>query len=203
MITVPGTLAACLQAEVLASLEAALGPPMSLRARGRVELELEVAGEGTFTVTMDAGVVSAKKGFARDPLISASIGKGGFSLVQRLLQGAMEGFPRAPALARVVEASRAPRAGDLDAVVASLARLKDACVRLEVKGAGTYAVARGPVDEATQVLTISLDAAALEGALGGAPLSSVRLDLKGDRGVLTAALAALAPLVDRMRATAR
>ena len=150
-------------------------------------------------MTLDAGVASAKKGFAKDPLVSIAISKTGFPFVQRLLQAAVEGFPRAPALARPLTVAKTPRPGDLDAALAALGRLKDACLRLEVKGAGSYAIARGPVDEATQVLTLSLELAALEAALDGAPLSTVRLGMTGDRGVLASTLAALGPLVERLR----
>lgn len=199
MTTVPATLAACLEHDVMAALDAALGPPMPLRATGRFEVEVEALGEGTFTLTVDAGAVSAKKGFARAPLVSMLIGKGSFPLVQRWLQAAVDGFPDAPRLARGLAAGRAPRPGDLDAALAALARVKDACLRFEVRGAGSYAFARGPVDEATSVLTIVVDAGALTGALSGAALSSLRLELKGDRGVLTSVLAALAPVIERMR----
>lgn len=199
MSAVPSTLAACLQPEALAALEAALAPPPALRARGRFEIELESAAEGTFAMTIDAGVVTAKKGFAKDPLIAVAISKTGFPLVQRLLQDAVDGFPRAPALGKPLAVAKAPRPGDLDAALLALSKLKDACLRFEVKGAGSYAIARGSVDEATQVLTLALDVAALDAALAGAPLSTVRLDMKGDRGVLAYVIAALGPLVERLR----
>jgi len=198
--TLPGTLAACLEPTVVAALDAALGPPLALRARGRFEIELEAAGEGTFTLLVDAGAVRAKKGFAKDPLLSFALAKGSFPWLRRVLQAACEGFPKAPALARMLAAGRAPRPGDLDAAVAALGRLKDACLKLEVKGAGSYALARGPVDEATQVLTLTLEASAVDAALGGASLSSIKVDMKGDRGVLASALAALGPLVERLKA---
>lgn len=199
MTAIPATLGACLQAEVIATLDATLGPPLPLRARARFEVEFESAGEGTFTVVVDAGRATATKGFAKDPLLSVAVGKGGFPFLQRLLQAAVAGFTNAPVLAKGLAAARAPRPGDLDAALAGLLKLKDACLRFEVKGAGSYALARGPVDEATSVLTIAVDAAAVEAALSGAPLSSMKVALKGDRGVLTAALAALEPLVERMR----
>jgi hypothetical protein len=197
--TVPDTLAACLQPELLAALETALAPPAPLRAKARFEVEIEAAGEGTFTLAVDGGVASAKKGFAKVPLISAHVGKGGFPFMQRLLQAALDGFPQAPRLAKGLAAGRAPRPGDLDAALAALSRLKDACVRFEVKGAGSFALARGPVDEATNVLTLVVDAKAIDGALAGAPLSSLQFVLQGDRGVLTSVLAALGPVIERMR----
>lgn len=199
MSTVPGTLAACVQPAVLAALEAALAPPLPLRAMGRFEVEIEAAGEGTFTLAVEAGVVSAHKGFAKDPLVSALVGKGAFPLVQRLLQAALDGFPHAPRLAQGLSAAKTPRPGDLDAALAALSRIKDACLRFDVRGAGAFALARGPIDEATNELTLAVDAKAVDGVLAGAPLSSLRLELKGDRGVLTSVLAALAPIVERMR----
>ncbi|MBI1947146.1 MAG: hypothetical protein HYS27_15730 [Deltaproteobacteria bacterium] len=199
MTAVPATLAACLQPDTLEALEAALAPPRPLRAKARFEVEIEAAGEGTFSLTVDGGVASAKKGFAKDPLISAHVAKGGFPFVQRLLQAALDGFPLAPRLAKGLAAGRAPRPGDLDVALAALARLKDACVRFDVKGGGSFALARGPVDEATSVLTVVVDAKAVEGALAGAPLSTLKLELKGDRGVLTSVLAALGPVIERMR----
>ena len=199
MSTVPGTLAACIAPAALASLEAALAPPAPLRARGRFEIEVEAVGEGTFVLVVDAGAVSAKKGFARDPLVSALVGKGAFSFVQRLLQAAVDGFPAAPRLAQGLAAAKAPRPGDLDAALQGLTRIKDACLRFEVRGVGSVALARGPIDEATSVLTIGVDARAVEAVLAGAPLSALQLELKGERGVLASALAALGPIVERMR----
>ncbi|OGQ21629.1 MAG: hypothetical protein A2138_09870 [Deltaproteobacteria bacterium RBG_16_71_12] len=199
MTVVAGTLAACLAPDVLSALEGALAPPLPLRAKGRFEVEIEAVGEGTFTLTVDAGAVSANKGFAKAPLVSALVGKGAFPFVQRLLQAALDGFPAAPRLAKGLAAGRAPRPGDLDLALAALTRIKDACLRFEVKGAGSYALARGPVDEATNVLTVVVDAKAVEGALAGAPLSTLKLELKGDRGVLTSVVAALGPVIERMR----
>ncbi len=199
MTSVPATVAACLQGPALAALEAALAPPMPLRARGRFELEIEAAGEGTFTVVVDGGAVTAKKGFAKDPLVSALVGRGAFPLVHRLLQAAVDGFPEAPRLAHGLAAAKAPRVGDLDAALAALTRIRDACLRLDVKGAGAVALARGPIDEATRELTITVDVKAIDAVLAGAPMATLALSLSGDRGVLTSVLAALGPIVERMR----
>lgn len=196
---IPDTLAATLAPDVIAVIEAALAPPVQLRARGRVEMEIEVVGEGTFVLAADDGRVSAKKGFAKDPLVSAVIPRGGFGLIQRELQAAVDGFPQAPDLRRRVEALRCPRPGEIDALVAALAKLKDAAVRFEVKGAGTFALARGPVDEATRVLSVRVDAVQLDAVLAGAALSTVKADVSGDRSVLTAVAAALGPALQRMR----
>lgn len=198
-VRVPETLAATLAPDVLAAIEGALAPPMALRATARVELEIEAAGEGTYTVLIDGGRVSAKKGFAKDPFLSLVVPKGGFALLRAQLQAAVDGFPAAPELRRRWEALRSPRPGELDALVADLGKLKDTAARLVVKGVGTFAVARGPVDEATRVLELRLDASALEAALKGAAVDGMKVETAGDRGVLTAVAAALAPALSRMR----
>jgi hypothetical protein len=198
MTTIPETLAQTLAPEVMKAVEAALAPPMELRARARFELEIEAAGEGTFVMLIDAGVVTAKKGFAKDPLVSAFIPRGGWRLLQRELQAAVDGFPRAPELRRRVEALKSPRPGELDTLLAALGKLEDAAVRFEVKGIGTYVVARGPVDEATRILKVGLDPAHVDAVLGGAPLSTLKGDISGDRGVLGAVAAALAPALKRL-----
>lgn len=196
---VPDTLAATLAPEVVAVVEAALAPPLELRAKAHVEMEIEAAGEGTFVLVVDAGKVSTKKGFAKDPLLSAVVPKGGWALLQRELQAAVDGFPSAPQLRRQVEAFKAPRPGEIDALLAALVKLKDAAIRFEVKGVGTYALARGPVDEATRVLTVKLDPAQIDALLAGAPVTALKADVSGDRSVLTAVAAALAPALQRMR----
>lgn len=158
-----------------------------------------MAGEGTFVVVMEGGTVSAKKGFAKSPMISAQIPKGGFQLIQKELQAAVDGFPGAPELRRIVNAWRSPKAGELDALLRAIEKLKDAAIRFDVKGIGSYTLARGPVDEATRALTVKFDPMEVEGLLSGAPLTSLKVDVGGDRSVLTAVVAALGPALQRMR----
>lgn len=198
VLRLPETLAATLAPDVLGALEAALAPPAHLRAQQRVEFEVEAAGEGTFTITIDGGRVSAKKGFAREPLLSVVIPKGGWQLVRAHIQAALEDFPRAPELRRRWAAVRTPRAGELDALIADLKKLKDAAARIELEGAGSFAVARGPVDEATRVLVVKMDAAVVEGLLGGRALTGIPVQLSGDRSVLTAMAGAVAPALKRV-----
>jgi hypothetical protein len=69
------------------------------------------------------------------------------------------------------------------------------CMHFKVVGAGTISVARGPVDEATRELTVTLDASHIRGLLVGAPLSSLQMSMKGDRSVGTAVVAALGPMM--------
>src|SRR5581483_10026622 len=105
---IPSTLADTLKPDVLAELEKKLAPPPELRAQAHVEFEIEAAGEGTFTVVVERGSIAAKKGFAKDPLIAASIPKGGWALLQRELQAVVDGLPNAPALAQKLDLLRAP-----------------------------------------------------------------------------------------------
>jgi hypothetical protein len=192
---IPSTLADSLKPDVLAELEAKLAPPKELRAKAKVEFEIEAEGEGTFTIVVDAGVVSAKKGFAKEPLVSASIAKGSWPLIQRELQALVDG-----ALAKYVDILRAPRPGEVDAIVAAMKKIKDAGVKFDVKNGGKFMVAFGPLDEATRVLSVSLDAADIERVLAGtSPPTSIKASVSGDRGVLTSVLAALGPVVSRLR----
>lgn len=199
-IRVPGTLAATLAPELLRALEDLLAPPPALRAKARIEIELEAEGEGTFTITVDGDKpMSAKKGFAKDPLICVHIAKGGWPLLQRQLQALADGLPQAPELRRHVDALKQPKPGELDALVTAVKRITDASVRFDVKGGGVYAVARGPIDEATRVLKVALDGAAIDKVLNGAALTTVKAGIGGDRFVLTSIASAMAPLLERLR----
>lgn len=199
-IVVPATLTATLATDVLRALEDALAPPPALRAKAKIEVEIEAAGEGTFTITAEgAQPLSAKKGFAKDPLICIHIAKGGWPLVQRELQAFADGLPAAPELRRHVDALRAPAPGELDVLVGAIKKIADASVRFDVKGGGIYAVARGPVEEATRVLKIAVDAKDLDKVLKGAALTTLTATLDGDRGVLTTLASALAPMLKRLR----
>ena len=199
-IRVPETLAATLAPDVLKVLEDVLAPPPALRAKARIEIELEAAGEGTFTITVDGpNPMTAKKGFAKDPLISVHIAKGGWPLLQRELQALADGLPNAPDLRRQVDALKNPKPGELDTLVAAAKKIVDASVRFDVKGGGVYALARGPIDEATRVLKIALDVAEIDKVLNGAPLTTVKAGISGERGVLTTVASAMAPLLERLK----
>jgi hypothetical protein len=192
---VPSTLADSLKPDILAELEAKLAPPKELRAKAKVEFEIEAEGEGTFTIVVDGGVLSARKGFAKEPLVSASIARGAWPLIQRELQALADG-----ALAKYVEILQQPKPGEVDAIVAAMKKIKDAGVKFDVKNGGKYMVAFGPLDEATRILSVSLDAAEIERVLAGtAPPTALKASIGGDRGVMTAVLAALGPVVSRLR----
>jgi len=197
---IPATLTAALEPVMLSKLEAALAPPPAQRATATVELEVEGAGEGTFTLTYKDGAVSAKKGFAKKPLLSARLDRGAWPLLREQLQAAVDGFPQAPELQSRLLAWRGLRAVDLDGVVAALTRVAEGMsLRFDIVGAGAVTVARGPIDEATRELVVGLDAARLRGLLAGAPPTSLVPSMRGDRAVATAALAALGPVLTKLR----
>lgn len=198
---VPGTLAETLDEDVLAELEAVLGPPPDHRARGDVEIEIEAEGEGTFTLRYRDGEVSAKKGFARgDPLLSAVLPRGGWPLIQRCLQAAADGFPDAPALARRDEALKKIQAAEWEKILAAVERLKEMSVTLAVDGAGTYRVARGAMDEVTRELAVALSASQVEDVLSGRnPEDAGGVKLSKDRGLVTELTAALGVVVTALR----
>jgi hypothetical protein len=198
-VIVPSTFAQALQPNIVAGIEHEVSPPPALRARRKMEIEIEAEGEGTFTITLEGASTTAKKGFAKDPFLSAVIGKGGWPLLQRELQAAVDGFPASAELRAGLDKIRSPKPGELDAVVDAVAKLKDACVKFDIKGAGKFALARGAVDEATRVLTVTLDAAEIDKVIAGAPLSSLKAQIGGDRGLLTAIGAALGPTLQRFR----
>jgi hypothetical protein len=199
-ITLPATLKATLEPQTLSALEGALAPPPAQRATATVEVEIEADGEGTFTLTYKDRAVTAKKGFAKRPLVSARLGKGAWPLLREQLQAALDEFPAAPELASRLTSWRALGAADLDAVVAAVTRLAEGtAVRFDIAGAGGITLARGPVDEATRELVVGLTAANLRALTSGAPLSSLSTSLKGDRSVGTAALAAMGPIMTKLK----
>ena len=106
---IPDTAAACLQADLLVDLEQRLGPPVDRRASVPFEVEIEVVGEGTFTLRIADGATTAKKGFAKKALISVKVGKGAWGLLRDELQAASDGFPAAPALQKVTTPVRTSR----------------------------------------------------------------------------------------------
>ncbi len=195
----PATLAEALATPMLDQLVLLLAPPDALRAQAPFELEIESADEGTFTLSVVDRVVTAKKGFAKKPLLSATIPKGGFALIRRELRAACAGFPDAPMLAQGLAAIKAPAVGELDALMRALARLPDVCFRFDIQGCGVFALARGPVDEAAHTVTFKLAVERIDAALAGAPLSSLIAQTSGDRAVLPTVMAALAPLMKRLR----
>ncbi len=199
-VVIPATLKATLEPAVLAVLESSLAPPPDRRSTAAVELEVEADGEGTFVLTYRDRTVTAKKGFAKRPLVSARIGRGAWSLLREQLQAAVDGFMQAPELQSRLSTWRGLGVTELDGAVAAIARIAEGtAVRFDIAGAGTITIARGPVDEATRELVVVLDAGRLRALLHGAPPTSLSAVTRGDRAVATAVLAALGPVLTKLR----
>lgn len=197
---IPDTFAAAIAPDVLKELDEKLGPPVAERARGTFELEVEVEGEGTFTLVATDGVVSAKKGFAKgDPLLSARLGKGVWALVRDELQAAVDGFPKNAELRKRHDALRAMKRADVEAVVKGVQKLKPLGVVVDTKGAGKIEIARGALDEVTRTMTLGLDAAGIRAILDGAHPDTLKATVGGDRGVATEVAAVLGPVLMRLR----
>lgn len=202
MARVPDTLREILEPETLAALDEALGPRKDTRPAGRYEVEIEASGEGTFTLTLDDGAISAKKGYAKgDPFLSCEIPKGGFALVRAVLDAAAQGFPDAPQLAERQRRLRALSRAEQEALAKGIAKLDDVIVAFAVRGVGTFRVARGALDECTRELTLSLDQTLVDKALAGEPLEGLAAAVKvaGDRGLVAELLAALMPVTSKLR----
>lgn len=198
---VPATLAATLEPSTLAALDEALGPTKQNRAQRRLELEVEAKGEGTFTLVYDNGALSARKGFAKgDPLLGAEIPRGGWELVRRALQASVDGYPKAPDIARRRAAVLGLPAAEWERMLDALAKVTDLAVSLDLKGAGRYRVARGALDEATRELGISADAALLDGLLAGGNVAAVSgVKVSGDRVLAAELLKVFGPLAAALK----
>jgi hypothetical protein len=199
-LTIPSTLKATLEPAALAAIEAALAPPLDHRAKTDLDIEVEADGEGTFTVSWKNRAVTAKKGFAKRPLISVRLGRGTWPLLREHLQAAVDGFASAPELRAALHAWRGMQAHEVDAVVAAIAKLAEgAAVNFELKGAGNVIVARGPVDEATRELALRLEVQDLRAILSGRSPRALSVSTSGDRSVATALLTALGPVLALFR----
>jgi hypothetical protein len=200
-LQVPDSLKETLDEDVLAALDEALGPPADNRASGDFEVEIEAAGEGTFTIRYADGELSAKKGFARgDPLVSAAIPKGGWGLIQRCVQAAVDGWPGAPKLASQDEALKKLPAGDWEKMIAATERLKELGITLDIKGAGVFQLARGALDEVTRELHVSVARSIVEDVVaGGNPEALGAVQVSKGRGLLTELTAAYGPVLTILR----
>lgn len=201
-LEVPDTLAATLAPDTLAALDEALGPTKQNRAQRRLEIEVEAKGEGTFTLVYDNGALSARKGFAKgDPLLGAEIPRGGWALLQTALQASVDGYPKAPEIARRRARVLALPAAEWERMLDALAKIRDLSFTLELAGAGRYRVARGALDEATREVTLRADAAIVERLLEGGNVSEVSaVKIGGDRLLATELLKVFGPLVSALKA---
>ena len=200
MVKVPDTIAGTLAPEILTDLDAKLGPPPQARIAASFEVEIEAEGEGTFTLAYQSRALVGRKGFAQgDPLLSMRVPRGGARLVQALLQAAADGFPQAPALAARHAALRALTRADLELLLKNVQRAKPMGVVVEVAGHGSFAVARGALDEVTRTLTVSMDGAQLLALTRGAALESARPSTSGDRTLGAELATVLAPVLLALR----
>jgi len=201
VVTVPARFADVLVADTLDALTAALAPPAEQRAKVTFDVEVEVVGEGTFTLSYDKGALRGKKGFAKKPLLSARLDKAAWPLLRDELQAAVDHFPKAPELHKRLVAVRAVSAVEAEAATKAVTSMAEGlCIHFDISGAGRMSIARGPVDEATRELTIGLDGARIRGLLDGAAATTVTATMKGDRSVGTAVVAAMAPVMRALKA---
>jgi hypothetical protein len=199
-IKVPETLRAALEPDVVKALDEALGPPAGSRASGSYELEVEAKGEGTFTLRYQEGVITASKGFADEPLLAAQLNEGGFPLIARVLEAAAAGFPESAELNRRQQDLRGLPKADWDKVAKATERLKEMVVVIELRGGGTYRVARGSLEEATRELRIEADTALVDRLLAGGVASELgQVKVSGERGLLTELAAAFGPLLSALK----
>ncbi len=193
---VPERIADALSPSSLAAMTEALAPPPERRAAVDFEVELEAGREGTWVVRYAAGVVSAKKGFAKAPLLAGRIDAAALPVVREELQAAVDGFPQAPILASRLASLKGLEPSVATGILAGVKKLKEGnCLHLVVAGDGTISVARGAIDEAEKELTVSVDGKAARALLQGADPAQLSTSIRGDRSVATAALSALGPVV--------
>lgn len=198
---VPATVAETLKPEHLSAIEAALAPAVERRASVVVEVEVEVVGEGTFTIRYENRHLTAKKGFAKAAALSVKLGKGSWNLLRDELQAAVDGFPHAPLLRERSEHFReTTTTKDGDTAITAVHKIPEGlAVVFDIKGEGVMTVARGSVDEATREMKIGLVGSEVRGLLAGAALTSVKPSVGGDRSVGTSILAALGPTMRQLK----
>lgn len=195
----PDTVAALLKADVLDAVVDALAP--TDRAAVTFAIEVEVQRQGTFTLTYKDGRLSGKKGFAGDPLLSATLDAGAWKLIVDELQAAVDGFPSAPILKARLETSKGLSAKSAAEVLAAVAKLAEGlCIHFDIRGEGKISVCRGPVDEAARELTILVDGAQVRSLLTGAALTGLKVSMSGDRSVGASVATAMAPVMALMKA---
>ena len=200
MTQIPDTLAALLEPSMLAELDEKLGPPAAARIAQPFEVELEIEGEGTFTVAYKDTKLTGKKGFAKgDPIVSARVPKAGVKLLQALVQAAVDGFPQSPPLQKGLSVVTGLQKPTLTELFKNVERTKPVSVVFDVKGHGSFAVARGALDEATRTLKVSIDGGEVLALLRGGPLTAVRAQVTGDRTLAAEIAAVLAPVLTSLK----
>jgi hypothetical protein len=166
-----------------------------------VEVEVEVVGEGTYCLRYENRATTAKKGFAKKPLLSIKVGKGAWGLLRDELQAAVDGFPSAPALQKAVTTFQSTTTtAQFDASIKAVEKIGEGvAISFDIKGEGTIVVARGSVDEAEREMKIGLVGTQVRGLLAGAPFTSVTPSVGGDRSVGATVLSALGPLLKELK----
>lgn len=200
-MNIPSSIADLLKPEVLSAIEAQLAPAEDRRATKNVEVEVEVDGQGTFTLSYAAKKLSGKKGFAKKALLSAKVSKTAWLLLRDELQAAVDGFPGAPEIEKRAAMFRTTAtAALLDAGIAAVEKMAEgAAISFDIKGEGVVVIARGSVDEATKEMKIVLQGPQIRGLLKGAPLTSATAAISGDRSVGATVLTAMTPLLKQLQ----
>lgn len=197
MIQVPDTLGETLRGATLKALEEVFAPPPQERVSGTYEIEIEMEGEGTFSLCFEDGSLSGRKGFAEDdPFLSCEISRGSWPLIQNWLQHAVEHFPNSPRLQRNQASLRALDKKQQDALVRGIEKLDDVSVELNIPGGATFRVARGALDEVTRQLTLRVPEDVVNALLeGGADDVLQGIQVSGNRGLSTELMSALGPIL--------
>jgi len=182
-------------ADALARVQDAFAPPADARVAASIEIEIEVAGEGTFTLTYDDGALTGDEGMADEPFFSCESPKGAWPFVRTVLEQALAGFPRAPAIAARVATARGLSTSLQETALSGLTKLEGAACEIDVVGVGVFRIARGPLDEAVRKAKVAIAKDAILKLLDGAPLSSVGgVKVAGDTRLPGDVVAALGPV---------
>jgi hypothetical protein len=203
MTKIPDTLRETLLGDALDALDQVFAPPPENRVSGSFEVEIEMKGEGTFSLHFEDGALSARKGFAEeDPFLSCEISRGSWPLLQNWLQNGVEGFPNAPSLQRHQVALRALDKKQQEALVRGIEKLDDVAVEIDIPQAAKLRVARGALDEVTRQLTLQVPKSVVEALLQGAGDDALQgIRVSGNRGISTELMSALGPILRALRAS--
>lgn len=181
--------------DALARVQDAFAPPADARLAASLEIEVELADEGTFTLTYDDGALTGDEGMADEPFIACASPNGSWPFVRTLLEAAVAGFPRAPAIAARVATARALSTSLQETALSGLTKLEGAACEIDVQGVGVFRIARGPLDEAVRKAKVAIAKDAILKLLDGAPLSTVGgVKVSGDTRLPGDVVAALGPV---------